>query len=211
MILFSIVLYADPLYQRLSLFHQGDTVVVDFQQSIWVISVEKEDENDLVFSLVTATKDVLLREHMDQWLTWYEQGYPSASSHELITIRKHPFQVLDGQREKSKIAWISALFQLNLSPISEADRKKAGPPPRPGETDFRHAWQPKLIVRGTRVDAPSKAFTAVWPEDGSQLSMKKLVLYFPVSPKTVQAFPYWIESEGGSYHAAVIDSKINSP
>ena len=180
-------------------------IVYDFQQSIPLISVEEANNEKIVLHVVTGTKDLLDRENLSSWLTWYTQGCPGASSTESITITLQPCITISAE-DPQKVSWLLTLLNLPLVPVSTSDRKKAGPQPSVDEPDFRKPWQPPIVVNGTRIPTPSSAFSTTWPPDDTQLANRTLILYFPTSDKAVPAFPYWIESPSSSYHVKVIDS-----
>lgn len=190
---------------RLALLRTGDEVVFDFHQSITVVGVADAGQNSVTLRIVTATKDVLSREDHSSWLRWYQEGAPGALSNETLVLATDHLEVIDS-RDRQKSAWLLTLLGLELTKIPDTQRRRAGPAPASGEIDLRPPFTPKIIVDSQPVEAKSMAFSATWPDDGSDLASMPLILYFPQSHKAVQAFPYWIESPQSSYHVAVIDS-----
>ena len=198
-------IHAEIAHDRLFLLHVGDEVAFDFQQSVSVLAVTKKTDHVVTLRIATATKDVLSRENITSWLHWFHQGCPGATSDETISLRTD--QVTGVQAEDAAhVAWLLTLLQLDIKKIPEEMRKKAGPPPLSGELDLRTVWQPQIFVQGHKIECESTAFSAQWPNDGSDLSSRVLILYFPRSQKAVQALPYWIESPSSSFHVQIIDS-----
>jgi len=196
-------LFGESAADRLPLLRQGDLVVYGLPRSVFVIAVKKNASDSTSFHVVTATKDLLEREEFSDWIEWFDSGFPSASTNELITL-------YNGVRSASAhVDWFCTMLTLQLSPIPDQFRKRIGPKPMAGERDFRPIWQPKIVANGKRFDSPSIAFEAQWPTDGSPLSERHLILYFPISDKTVHALPYRIESPSSSYYAEVIDSRTS--
>ena len=67
------------------------------------------------------------------------------------------------------------------------------PAARPGEVESKKLWGPTLYRSGEKVNNPIyDVYETVWPDDDSELSGKRLTLYFdhnqPLFP-----FPYWMQ------------------
>jgi hypothetical protein len=191
--------------ETVSAFRTGDTVVVDFRNSVSLVVVTAMSQGDVDFRVVTATIDTLEREGFHSWLQWLEQGCPGASGDEAIHIHDGSVNHSD-TNNTTHTRWLQTLLTLQLTPIPDSERKKAGPAPLPDEIDLRPVWQPPIIVQGRTINSRCNAFRTQWPNDGSELSTRPLILYFPTSDTAVRAFPYWIESPTSSYHLRVIDS-----
>jgi len=192
-------LHAESILNRLDSLQIGDRLVLELPQSICVIGVTKTSPIHL--RVASATKDVLVRQEKESWITWFEEGADDA-------IRVDSM-IIEGKNISSSIeqtSWLRTLLNLELTPLPKVYRKRAGPRPHTGEHDLRPIWQPKIIVDRQSISSTSDAFTAIWPDDSSPLANRPLILYFPLSDKAVQALPYWIESPTSSYHVTVIDS-----
>lgn len=198
-------LHSETMLKRVGSLKQGDVVVYDFHNSISVIQVLTIEEPKVQFRLVTATKDVLSRENIPSWTLWLQKGVPGASTDEILSIdpiKKTVHEKGETRREE----WLATLLSRELTPVPDSARRRAGPLPMSGEIDLRPLFSPKIIVHGMKVESGVTVFSTRWPDDGSDLSGRVLILYFPTSPQAVQAFPYWIESPSSSYHVSVIDS-----
>ena len=204
-ILFVGAVQAQTVQDRLPGLRTGDGVVFDFRQSVTVVSVTAVQDQKIHLRIATATKDLLDREGLDSWLSWLHKGCKGAASDETICLRTDTVGVIRAE-DQSKIAWLLTLMGLDLKKVPESMRRKAGPAPLAGELDLRHPWHPPIVVQGARLPCSTDAYTTCWPDDGSDLSCRLLVLYFPASQGAVQGFPYWIESPSSSYHVQVIDS-----
>jgi len=195
-------LFGETVLERVSELHEGNLVVYSLPRSVCIVTVEKKEGDMLFFRTVSATKDVFQREGYQTWIEWFDDGAPEASTDERFSI-----QSLESITNED---WFRTLLSLELSPVSNTLRKKAGPKPMAGEHDLRPIWQPKVVVNGKRITTPSVALETLWPADSSVLSERPLILYFPTSKESVHALPYWIESPTSSYRAEVIDSRVAS-
>ncbi len=200
---------SETISDRLSLLQEGDEIVFDFHQSITVIGVVNTSDHAIQLRVATATKDVLSREEFRTWVEWYGQGAPGALSNELLTIHTDHTSVVYSE-EPQRVQWLLTLLKLELTKVPEGQRRRAGPAPLSGEIDLRPLFQPKIVVDEKVVESRSTAFSIEWPTDGTELSARHLILYFPQSLSAVQAFPYWIESPSSSYHVSVVDSSRSS-
>jgi hypothetical protein len=198
-------LHGETMQNRLSRLQVGDEIVFDFHQSIAVIGVINTSDQTVQLRVATATKDVLSRENSSTWLRWFQQGAPGAFTDETICIRTDR-PAVEHAGDPQRVHWLLTLLRLELTKISDSGRRRAGPPPRAEEIDLRSFFHPRIIVHEKAIESKSDAFSAHWPDDGTELSSRLLILYFPQSPSAVQAFPYWIESPSSSYHVNVIDS-----
>lgn len=101
--------------------------------------------------------------------------------------------------------FFARLLTLPLSPVKEADRKRIGPSPVPGETDHRKLWLPPVIRFNQKLPSSTlQVLQTRWPQDESRLAGCTLELYldsdFP--------FPYWLEIQSPHYNfkLQVLDS-----
>jgi hypothetical protein len=189
---------------------EGSRILYELPQSIVSIHVSKKTSTELVLDVASATKDILSRENLSSWLEWSELDTPAASIKERIIIELPEGRIIQKPKNPSYF-WLTTLFSLDGTNIPSYERKKAGPTPMPGERDNRPVWQPRIIVGGKRIETNSSAYRIVWPDDSSFLAKREIILYFPLSPEAVKAFPYWIESPSSSYKIFVVDSKKPLP
>jgi len=198
--LFLSPLFGGTLIDYLSSLQKGEIVVYQFRQSVSAVCVEES-----ALRILTTTSDTAAREGYSSWLDWVNDGAPGFLNDETIGLKNGKIERIKAL-SSDRLAWFITLLQLNLVPLPLEQRRRAGPPPRPGERDFRPIWQPKIIVHSKVIESKSEAFTAQWPKDSSPMADRELVLYFPVSAQAVQALPYRIETRSASYFVQVIDS-----
>lgn len=204
-IYFSNDIQADTIADRMQSLAKGDVIIFDLHNSIATIEVSDIHDDIVELRVVSATKDVLSRYNLPNYSEWHAKGCEDAQSDEKIRVDKQKGLL---NPTLSHARWLETLLQLELYKIPSFSRRKSGPTPRSGEIDLRPIWNPPLIVSGEKVKGEKcEAFSTKWPEDESPLSSRVLILYFPKSNKTVQAFPYWIESPSSSFHVSVVDSK----
>jgi hypothetical protein len=195
---------AHTIADRLQNLSKGDVVVFDLHNSVAAVEVCDTHEDSIELRVVSATKDVLTRHNYASYIEWHTKGCKDAQFDEKLLVQEKK-GVIGSTPIHAK--WLETLFQLELFKIPHFSRRKSGPPPMSGEIDRRPIWNPPLVVFGERIKEECEAFSTKWPEDESPLSSRILILYFPKSAKTVQTFPYWIESPSSSFHVSVIDSK----
>ncbi len=197
-------IYAQTIADRLEYLSKGDVVIFDLHNSIAAVEVCDTHEDTAELRVLSATKDVLSRHNCTNYIEWHAKGCKDAQFDERLTIQVQK-GVIGSTLTHAK--WLETLLQLELYKIPNFSRRRGGAAPMSGEIDLRPIWNPPLVVFGEKTKGDCEAFSTKWPEDDSPLSSRVLILYFPKSPLTVQAFPYWIESPSSSYHVSVIDSK----
>lgn len=197
-------LLGETIHSKLSMLSVGDEIVYDFHNSITVIGVTHKTEHIIQLRVATATNDILSREGFSTWLQWFQHGAPGAATDETILLQIDHMAVQNESAQNER--WLLTLLGLELSKVQDVHRRRAGPPPMPGEIDLRPPFQPRIIVNEHQIESKSDAYFAQWPNDGTELSSRPLILYFPQSSSAVHSFPYWIESPTSAYHVRVIDS-----
>lgn len=206
LVLFPLTLVAESSTKaQLNALEQNSLVIYELPQSIIVVKVVKKEASRVTLDVVSTTKDVLEREQLASWMAWCQAGTPSATMRDTIIISLPNGDII--QRGSSMQGeWLITLLRLDMKKVPVSARKRAGPQPMPDEQDFRKPWQPKVIVQGKRLETTSTAYSVSWPEDGSILAKRDIILYFPDSAEAVRGFPYWIESPTSSYKVFVADS-----
>lgn len=196
---------AGPPQTAIESLRTNDEVVYDFQQSISCVRIAAISDGIIEIHIITATKDAAEREGYSSWIDWTNAGCPGASTRDTIRCTSDG-TIIPGGHNDQRTAWLSTLLSLKRTTVPEHLRKKAGPTPMVGEIDLRATWQPKIVVQGLTLNIPSEAFSLQWPNDGTELSGRTLILYFPKSSEAVPALPYWIESPSSSARVRVVDS-----
>ena len=204
--LFFIPLFGEsihPAKKEMYSLHPNSLIIYELPQSIIAVHVKKRDSSEILIEVTTAAKDLLTRENLPSWMAWCRAGMPSATSSEEVSLFLSNNAHTQGTPQPN---WLSTLLSLDVAQVAQAERKKAGPPPMPEEIDLRPIWQPKITVEGKKRDAESTVYKVIWPDDGSALAKRELILYFPDTQEAVQGLPYWIESPSSSYKVFVVDS-----
>lgn len=174
--------------------------------------VASQNKNYTLLHVFAKTGDLLTIEeitipakkvtHPFSWRAWLAQGAPFHTSWILHTMHisngrlLHSYSVsqqswLDTSQNNNLLA---LLFNLNLYPIPNEDRRRLGFASSPSEIDNRPLWQPKMIVDGQVI--PGVKFTAWkarWPKDGTPLANKFIELYLPESSQYPTYFPFWLQ------------------
>ena len=99
------------------------------------------------------------------------------------------------------LSFLPTLFNLQLVPVPQDERKRIGVPPEAGEPDRRKFWTPKVVFEGQTYTPPCQVLRAEWPKDATELSGKVIYLYIPECQTTkppccLDYFPYWVEIVG---------------
>ncbi len=194
----------------------GDYIVTRSGQLTTLIMVRSLSEKSVILEEITAplknAKEGL------SWSKWVKNRAPGHSSWSVIEMSLQDGQILGCYsfsrgahiQISQKESLIATLLHLPLNEVRDEDRRKIGPPPLDGERDFRKAWQPPYFFEGKAIHLPAFAvYETIWPSDDTELSGRKVTLYFDREMKI--PFPCWIDLE--TSHAIgrfqVIDSGKN--
>jgi hypothetical protein len=191
------------LLDRAQLAQKGDLVVFDLKDSLQIIEIAAKDEKTTELRIIGATKDILSRHNFSSPLQWHSHGCPDMQFEEYITIEG----TSTIQSSLSCAQWLTTLLKLDLYKIPQEARKRRGSSIKNDEIDLRSLWNPPITLDGNSQIEQCEAFSTKWPEDGSQMSSRMIILYFPTSQNLPQALPFWIESPSSSFHVAVLDSR----
>jgi hypothetical protein len=179
--------------------------------------VTEQDKNLCLLFVRSLTQDLLVIDEM----TFHESDLPKnfkswqqASFGRTYPISWISFQfdrktgVLEDAYNFNEKTWLEfeqqevflkGLLNLNLSLVSEKDRKKIGPSPANNEPDLRKSWCPPLTIHGVKYSKPSyEVYKGRWAEDSSLLSKCHIEMYFSKNDPSLP-FPSWIEINNGHY------------
>ena len=201
--------YADTIFDKMSELKEKDFIVFDLYRSVAAIEVTNVSPTSIEFQVAIAAKDILEKTECSSYSEWRKKGYPVSEVHETIHIHKD--QSIDPTPILDEIKWLPTLLKLPINKVPKDARKKHGEALREGEIDIRPVWNPPIIVKGEKLKTTSDAFSTKWPDDGSFLSGKTLILYFPLDSHALRSFPHWIESPSSSVHFEVIESERERP
>jgi len=207
----------DNLFKkRLKEANKGDFVVFEYNKlysTLSVFDIDKEN-NRVILEEITIPK-----ESFDKKLSfrdWVEKKAKDSTSWTLYEIDLDKNKIIDSYSVsrncfidlKDQVSITAKLLDLELKKLLNTDRKKIGPPPSLGERDRRAFWQPMKYIDGKRIKrAKFDVYRSIWPEDSSELSLKKFDIYFDED----FVFPFFIEVNNGhmSYMIKGVDSGKN--
>lgn len=149
------------------------------------------------------------------WGAWVQEKAPGHSSWSILEIDLESGKILDCYsfsknahiQISQKESLFATLLSLPLKPVQLQERRRIGPAPLPGESDFRKLWHPPLIFEGKPVaNAEFNVFQTHWPNDDSELTGRQVTLYF--DQKMRVPLPLWVDVETShiTFHFHVIDS-----
>jgi len=203
--------------ERLETAKNGDFIVLEANKTITLLAVRSIKNQKLILEEISAPSQAL-KKRTGSWADWIQSQAPGHTSWSMMEIDLNDKQIIECY-SFSRASWISqqdnllaTLLNLPLTPIQTEQRRKIGPVPQEGEPDHRKIWNPPLIVSGEKLEsALFDVFEALWPQDGTELSGKKVSLYFDQQKHS--PLPYWIQVESSHATASVraIDSGKNLP
>lgn len=207
------------LKERLEKAKNGDFIVTEANKMVTLLNIRSITPNTLILEEISAPLQSL-KKRPESWPDWVKAKAPGHTSWSMIEIDLQSGQVLECY-SFTRGAWVhsskneslfATLIHLPMKKIDPDNRKKIGPPPLPGESDFRKIWNPPLVFEGKKLEtATFEVFETTWPEDGTELSGKLVALYFDKEKRS--AFPFWVQVETAHATAALrtIDSGKNLP
>lgn len=204
---------------RLQAAKMGDYVVTEANKMISILSVRSITPTAIVFEEISAPLQNL-KKRPDSWSEWVKAKAPGHSSWSMIEIdlqTGEPTECYSFSRSSwlqltQKESLFATLIQLPMKKIEKERRRKIGPPPMQGESDFRQIWNPPLVFEGKKIEAVKfEAYEILWPNDDTELSGQEVCLYF--DRDKLLPLPAWIQVQ--TTHATtalrIIDSGKNLP
>lgn len=186
--------------------HAGDYIVTAQDNTYTLLLLGSVISNILLLEEVCIPSQQVDLKKIN-WRKWLSEKAPGHTSWTLYEIDLKKGQLIECF-SYSKKGWIyldkeeqffAKLFTLNFSSVSDAQKKKIGPQPSPGEVDHRKLWKPALIIESKKNANPVfEVVQACWPDDNSQLALCRIDLYFDAEHPSF-AFPYWIEVKSSHY------------
>ncbi len=179
----------------------GDFVVFVHDKYMTLLLIDESSPKNLVIEEITAPSSVL-KVIGGNWQNWIDNNAPQSTSWTTTKISLendtieyvYSFSNNKLYPQENTVSFLPTLLSQNLIPIPFNMRKLSGPEPLEGETDFRKVWTPKITFNGKNIEGQVSAYSIIWPKDDSDLSEKKVDLYF--SDKALKFFPYWVEIQG---------------
>lgn len=193
----------------------GDFIVTA-QEGIYTILILRDKEKKQLILEEISIPQKQLEVKKIHWQNWLDQKAPGHSSWSLFEIDLEQGKLIESY-SINKQSWLyvdssefllSKLLELPLHKVNKEARKKIGPPPGPGEQDFRSIWNPPLVYSGKILKKPSfEVYQGQWPHDRSIIKDCLIDFYFS-SLDPLFPFPYWIEIQSAHYTLTIraIDS-----
>lgn len=200
--------------ENLRLAKGGDYIVTAQNKMLTIFLIQEKDEHTVTIDEISAPTHSIGK-YRHNWKGWIEQGAPYNSSWVRYTLDLQTGGMLD-YFSFTKNSWFSpkennfltTLLNLPMQRISNQERKKVG------NSTYRQLWQPKMIFEGQTIpNICFSAWTAKWPNDGSELSGRTVELYTPeINSGYPSYFPYWLQVNRavGNAKIRIIDSGINA-
>jgi len=207
------------LRERLETAKVGDYAVTEANKMITVLSIRSITPTSVVLEEISAPIQNL-KKRPDSWSEWVKAKAPGHTSWSMVEIDLESGEMIECF-SFSRSAWlqfsqkeslIGTLINLPMKMVPEDKRRKIGPPPMGGESDFRKVWNPSLVFEGKKVsNAHFDVYETAWPEDGSELSGQEVCLYFDKEKRF--SLPFWIQVQTSHATAAMrtVDSGKNLP
>jgi len=207
------------LQDRLKTAKSGDFLVLESNQVVTLINIRSHDTSSLILEEITLLRGNR-RELPPSWPDWVRAKAPGHSSWSMLEIDLHTHQIIECY-SFSKAAWIqltpneslfARLLNLPLKPIPATERRRIGPAPSSGEMDLRKIWQPPLVHEGVSIPNPRfEAYTAEWPQDGTELAGKTITLYFDQNLSFPLPLFISVDAAAGSLVLHALDSGHHLP
>lgn len=193
----------------------GDFIVTEMHNLLTVIHIHSIKPHSIFIEEISIPKRKAFHQTLS-WKDWVQKKAPGHSSWSMLEIDMKHGKVLDSysfsnhshMQLTEKESLFACLFKLPLIPVADAEKKRIGPSPPEGEPDFRKIWNPPLFFEGKKQEkAEFDVFETTWPQDGSELSLEKVILYFDHE----FSLPYWIQISTTHFmgNIRVIDSGKN--
>ncbi|MCH9634013.1 MAG: hypothetical protein S4CHLAM7_07490 [Chlamydiae bacterium] len=208
----------------LSRAQKGDYVVVLQHKSLSLLHIFETHPKTLIIEEVSAPAKIKSTIKGD-WKKWIENDAPGHTAWVMYELNLETGSVEDifscAQKCWKKVfpqeQIFPTLFDLKFSLVPDEKRKKVGPPPPSEMIEERPIWQPPVFFEGKKVpNLSSKAYSAYWPNDGTDLSGKKINIFLAEGdPNIPDFFPVWMQVSDkiGRLKLRIIDSgqELTSP
>lgn len=181
---------------------KGDFVVILQNKSFSLLHILQSEKNSLVIEEISAPIKLKSKIQGD-WKKWIQQQAPGHTSWILYELNLKNCYI-DQVYSCSQKSWkknfpqeqiFATLMNLKFTSIPAQRRKKVGPPVPGGMLDDRPFWHPPIFFEGKKVkEIESEAFFSYWPQDGSDLSGKRIEIFLISEQDLVpNYFPIWLQ------------------
>jgi|GEM_PF-5791373 len=203
--LFPCCLFSSFFEENISMAKPGDFVIYEQGKSASMLIINQIDNEKLVLEEICFPSYLKNKiRNPKKWVDTHAKGHTSWRIYELD---RNDFSLIEAYSYKDsghlllnkQNFFLSKLLTLHLQKIPHSKRRKVG------SLEDRKAWNPPIITGGERQKPECDAYVGKWEKDGSELSEKKIEVYF--SKDHSFFFPYWLEVEAAktSFSIRVID------
>lgn len=215
-ILFLFLLCFSPLFsdsllkERLLRSQPGSYAVFEQGKTRSLLHVHSRKDQVLILEEISLPSSL----NVSSWQDWMEERAPGHTSWSMYAIDLEKGELLSCF-SFSRASWIqmgsqdhflTLLLKKSFHTLPDVRRKKIGAPPMDGETDMRPLWNPPFLHEGKKIPVEYTVSEIEWPKDASELSEKRLEVYF--DKKNLSPFPAWIQVHNN--HASVFARMVGS-
>jgi hypothetical protein len=186
-----------PFKKRFQEAEPGSYVVFEQGKTLSLLNIHSRKDHWIIVEEISLPANLKIHD----WQNWMRQKAPGHTSWTMYKIDLDSGELLECF-SFSRASWIqvsghnflSLLLKTSFTSVPPNNRKKIGPPPLDG-ADLRALWNPPFFWQGKKL--PSIEYDVVeveWPRDSSELSQKKMEVYFDKAKLT--PFPTWIQIQG---------------
>lgn len=195
-ILLNLSIFANTtLIHFLEIGKTGDYIVIKHGKIYSLLHIKKK-EFTATLTKISISQDKISKNF--SWKKWIKEGAYDNILYNGLKINLKNSEILknylikDGKKiilQKDKNFFTKILNQP-LKYLSDEKRRKIGPPPLNDQIDSRSIWTPPCFFEGKK-EKNLNVYRTRWPKDSSNLSKKKIDLYF-LKDKNF-SFPMWIQ------------------
>ncbi len=181
----------------------GTYVVTEQNKTYTLLHVHTLTPDELLLEEISIPSHLVTSKDWKKWVQTGAEGHTSWILYAVDLVENQVTECYSFTRQahlptQSMDAFLTTLLGLDLTFLPEEERLQTGPTSRPGEVGSSRPWGPPMMREGKKVkEASYDVYTTSWPQDQSELSRKKIVLYFDKDHGEFP-FPYWMQArEGG--------------
>lgn len=179
----------------------GDYVVLNHQKMFSLLHIFDRPSDSLILEEISAPMQARLP-IQSNWQDWLDQGAPGHHAWVMYELDLETLHIQDiyscSQKSWKKVfpgeQIFPTLLELTFEPVADSKRKRQGPPLPSGMIDDRPFWNPPIFFEGAKVkQAICQPYFSYWPNDGTELSGKRIEVYLAQEPSNVpHYFPVWM-------------------
>lgn len=209
------MLFSQEMSQLKTIFQQakkGEFVVASHQKNytLWHIK-DKRDSGLLLEEISVPIKRVKLGD--GGWQAWVNQNAPQHIGWVMYSLDFEQGKIT-GLYSIDRDCWLSqdipnrflsTLLNVPFYAVSDQERRRVGR----GPAHTNAFWNPPVFFEGNEVSGlPFDQYNTRWPQDGSELSNKKVEIFLLKSNQYPNFFPYWLQVSGnfGKVSVRIVDS-----